>query len=137
MEVRGPTHASAVLPSPRPGDRLPSPIERWLGGPQSYTAHLAEDNILLPLLVYETQFLGCPPSDLSSPAKRTKFLQGNLLAIIRLEERDKTYRGYIYTEENFLFLLGQKLDAFQGHFECNFNWEATALLQSVERRGPS
>jgi hypothetical protein len=57
---------------------------------------------------------------MSSPAKRTKFLLGNLLAIARSEERDKTYRMYIYTEENFLFLLGQKLDAFQGHFECNF-----------------
>jgi len=58
---------------------------------------------------------------MSSPAKRTKFLQGNFLAIARLEERDKTYRVYIYTEEHFLLLLGQKLDAFQGHFECNLN----------------
>jgi len=58
---------------------------------------------------------------MSSSAKRTEFLQGNLLAVARLEERDKTYREYIYTEESFLFLLVQKLDAFQCHFECNFN----------------
>jgi hypothetical protein len=60
MEVRGPIHASAALPSPRPGDRLPSPVERWLDGPQSRTAHLAEDKTLFPLSVHETRFFGCP-----------------------------------------------------------------------------
>ena len=55
MEVRGPTHVSAALPSPNLGDHLPSPVERWLGGPQSRTAHVEEDKNLLPLLVYETR----------------------------------------------------------------------------------
>ena len=40
---------------------------------------------------------------------------------------------YIYSEENVLSLLDEKQDAFQDHFECDCNWEATAVLQYIER----
>lgn len=60
MEVRGSIHASAALSAPRPGYLPPSPVERWLDGSQSRSAHLAEDKNLLPLSVYKTRFFGCP-----------------------------------------------------------------------------
>jgi hypothetical protein len=117
----------------------PSPSPRWVGnwvGRRAVLDTSQKREVFCPCKDTKHGSSTAQPVThwLSSPAKRTEFLHGNFLAIARWEERNKTYIGYIYPEENFLSVLSMIVDDFRGHFWCGC--EKWSSVVSTGKRTP-